>query len=239
MQKKPTLVILPGWGGSSETWKEFIDLAQDDFFVVCIDLPCFGTEPCPRDVWGVEEYAAYVRQKIDGLGLDRVILLGHSFGGQVAAQFAAAYSERVDRLILSGAAVIRPKKYIRRAVFYLLAKCGKLLFALPVMNRFGARAKKILYRSADSPDYTETTGVKRDIYKKIIRQDLSHLLPKIAIRTLLIWGTHDSYVPIRHAKRIAAAMPNATLHSIAHAKHRLHLEYKDQLFYHIRTFINE
>ena len=37
-------------------------LAQRDFNVVCIDLPCFGTEPCPTSVWGVEEYSNLVRQ---------------------------------------------------------------------------------------------------------------------------------------------------------------------------------
>ena len=39
-----TLVILPGWGGNKETWKEFASLASKDFEVQIIDLPCFGDE---------------------------------------------------------------------------------------------------------------------------------------------------------------------------------------------------
>lgn len=234
---KPTLVILPGWGGNQETWREFIADAQADFSVICINLPCFGTEPCPSTVWGVEEYAAFVKRKLDTLPRENTVLLGHSFGGQIAVLYASKYPETIDRLILVGAAVIRPKHQLRRAVFYLIAKCGKLLFKMPFLRNFDALAKKVLYRGADSPDFEATSGIERDIFKKIIRQDLSHLLPTIEIPTLLVWGAKDGYVPLRFGKRIARLLPHARIRTILGAKHRLHAEHRETLLRHIRDFL--
>lgn len=234
---KKTLVILPGWGGSHETWKEFMTLAQDDFTVVCVDLPCFGTEPCPQTVWGIEEYADFVVKKLRKIG-HPVILLGHSFGGQVAAYIAAHHPDVVDKLILSGAAVLRPKNRLRRAVFFAIAKCGKLIFALPIIERFDVLAKKILYRGADSPDYAETSGIKRDIFRKIIRQDLRRLLSHISVPTLLLWGSADAYVAVSAGRKIHTLIKGSVLHIIKDGTHGLHLTHKEKMISHIKTFVS-
>ena len=54
MTKPYSIIILPGWGGSHETWHDFVTLlAPQVSDVRVIDLPCFGTEPCPKEVWGI------------------------------------------------------------------------------------------------------------------------------------------------------------------------------------------
>lgn len=234
-----TLVILPGWGGSHETWKEFIALAEKEFQVVCIDLPCFGTEPCPSSVWGVEEYAAFALKKIHAASDRPVILLGHSFGGQIASYIAATAPECVEKLILSGAAALRPKQTVRRAFFFLIAKCGKLLFKLPIIEKFDVLAKKVLYRGIDSPDYAETAGIKKDIFRKIIREDLAHLLTGITAPTLLLWGKKDSYVSLALGKKIHRLIPNSQLIVIEKGKHGLHLTHREQILAYIRSFVFE
>ncbi len=223
--KKPTLAILPGWGGSHETWQQFMDTTRNDFDVVCIDLPCFGTEPCPSTIWGIEEYADFVKDKIDESKYpNKVILLGHSFGGQVAAFLTAKHPELIEKLILSGPALFRPKKSMRRIIFGVIAKAGKWVFKLPILERFDLTAKKLLYRAADSPDYGDTSGTKRDIFKKIIRSDLKAILPNISVPTLIIWGTNDTYVPVADGTKAAQLIPGATLHIIEGGKHGLHLQ---------------
>lgn len=236
---KKTLVILPGWGGSHETWGEFIALAEKEFQVVCIDLPCFGDEPCPSTVWGVEEYAAFAYKKIQSHSPQPVFLLGHSFGGQVAAYIGATHRECVEKLILVGAAALRPKQTVHRAFFFVIAKCGKLLFSLPIIEKFDVLAKKILYRGIDSPDYGETVGVKRDIFRKIIRTDLSHLLPCISTPTLLLWGKHDSYVSLALGKKMHHLIPGSELVVIENGKHGLHLTHRKEVINLIRVFLEK
>ena len=162
------LLILPGWGGTKESWQKFSQLAKNDFQVTCLELPCFGKEPCPKGIWGVEDYAVFVKDKIRELNLIKPVLLGHSFGGQVAAYLAAREPRLISRLILSGASAIRPKRGLKRAVFSLIAKLGKIFFSLPLIENFSAPARKFLYKLADSPDYGDSAGIQRKIFKKVI-----------------------------------------------------------------------
>ena len=126
---KPQLIILPGWGGSKESWSDFRDLAAKNFEVHCIELPCFGNEPCPKDVWGVENYATFVQKKMEKIlcsdGQKR-FLLGHSFGGQTATYVAAKNLIHIDGLILAAASIVRPKKSVKRFILFILSKIAKI-----------------------------------------------------------------------------------------------------------------
>jgi pimeloyl-ACP methyl ester carboxylesterase len=237
---KKKLIILPGWGGTKETWKNFVDLAIDDFDVHVIELPCFGSEPCPTDVWGVEEYADFVKKKILELRTQNpeLILLGHSFGGQVATYFVAHNSQLVDKLILSGAPVFRRKKTIKKVFFGVIAKVGKLVFKIPGLNKFDTLAKKILYTSAKSPDYLSTSGIQREIFKKITHQDVSSYLEDIEVPTLVVWGDKDSYVPLKQGREIARRIPSAKLKIIRGGTHGLHLKKTEELFSIIKNFVS-
>jgi len=250
---KKKLYILPGWGGTKETWKYFCALAEEYFDVDVIELPCFGSEPCPNEVWGIEEYAEFVRKQIEKkthhlyynhpctekrrdilkdseipqiplVVRDDVIVLGHSFGGQVATYVTAKHPELVGKLILVAPAVVRSKIQCKRLFFLSIAKIGKSIAHLPGIHRFDALLKKILYRIADSPDYSATSGIQREIYQNIIRQDLTHLLPTVMQQTLVIWGSDDRVTPIWQAKKMMRILPHASLHVIQHGRHGLHHE---------------
>lgn len=226
---KQKLLILPGWGGTNETWNDFIKIAKKKYEVVCLNLPCFGDEPCPDCVWGVEDYAKFVKNKIQELNFKKPILFGHSFGGQIAVYFAAYYPELICKLILSGAAVIRHNNTIRRIVLGFFAKFGKIVLKLPIIEKFDILIKRKLYCVFNSSDYAQTSGIKRDIFKKIIRQDLTHLLPKINLSTLIIWGSCDRYTPLSDGKKIAKLIPNAKLKIIKNGKHGLHIQQPENL----------
>jgi pimeloyl-ACP methyl ester carboxylesterase len=264
MINKPTLIILPGWGGSHETWVDFVEIAKEYFDVQVIDLPCFGDEACPSEVWGVEEYARFAKSKIEiitrhldrsvtkgkdlahsneiprlpTVARDDVILLGHSFGGQVAVHLTANNPELVDTLILVAAAIVRPKLTIKRYLFGTIASIGKWLFSLPGLRTFEAVAKKILYKAADSPDYTKTSGIQRRIYQRIIRQDQTHLLEGIQHRTLVVWGDKDTVTPIKHGRMIVRLLPNGELRIIRGARHGLHQDNtRDDLVKIVQSFV--
>lgn len=236
--QKPFLVIIPGWEGNKKTWEKFINISNQEFDTFCLDLPCFGEEPCPKKIWGVEDYAEYVKTKIINYELP-INLLGHSFGGQIAVLLTAKYPELVDKLILSGASVYRQKNSLKTKFFGLIAIFGKVVFKLSIINFLKEPAKKILYKLADSPDYINTNGIKRDIFKKIIREDVSNLLEKIKIPTLIVWGEKDNYVSIKFGKKIAEQIKNSNFVTIPNGRHGLHLQFPDELLKLIKSFINK
>lgn len=236
MGTKKTLIILPGWGGSAETWKPFLERAKNDYHIVCVNLPCFGDEPCPKHAWGVEEYAEFALKKIQPYLLDKPILLGHSFGGQIATQVAVNHQEKFSALILVGAAVIRPKRPLRRFFFFCVSKIGKKFFGLPIVERKSAWAKHLLYRLTGSQDYASAPEMKREIFRRIIRQDLRKALPYIHIPTLVLWGTKDAFTPLRYGKKIAKTIPKATLDIVDGGKHGLHIQDPKQFLQRINAF---
>ena len=240
--KNQILIIVPGWGGSHETWEKFIEAAQPHFQnVVCIDLPCFGGNACPKTVWGVEHYAEYIKRKIENIKkqnpTNKIILMGHSFGGQVSA-FAVAHNQNLcDIFILNAGAVFRPSRPLRRVFFWFVAKTGKILFKLPFLEKFSVLAKKILYKTADSPDYANSSGIQTEIYKKIIRQDLADELPKIIIPPLIVWGTLDKYLPVADAFKAHKLIKNSKLEIIQWGTHGLHLTKITELLQIVKNFV--
>lgn len=234
-----TLVIIPGWGGSQDTWQKFINLARREFEVVCVELACFGNEPCPDSIWGVEEYADFVKKKLTELAADpqNTVILGHSFGGQIAVQLAGNSPGICDKLILSGAAVFRKKISLTRLIFWPVAKLGNLVFSLPGLTWLKPLARKLLYRVADSPDYNETSGIKRKIFRRVSRQDVSAHLAKIQVPTLVVWGQQDEMVPLWQGREIAGLLPCAELKIVPGGRHGLHLQDPAGLLQIVRTFI--
>ncbi len=239
------LVILPGWGGNKKTWRQFSEIAGEHIRTICIDLPCFGDEPCPGKAWGLKDYAAFVKKKIDtiiGGEVDedgKVILIGHSFGGQVAVYLAAEKQNIIDMMVLSAPAIYRPKKSVRRFIFSMVAKSGKLIFKLPIIEKFGPVVEKLFYRVIGSPDYTQTSGIKKQIFKKIIRHDLSDQLDKIDIPCLILWGKKDKYIPYRYSRKLHKQIKNSQLKTFERGKHGLHLQYPQKMFNSVYKFIKE
>ncbi len=223
---RPILCIIPGWGGTQETWKKFATLAAGDFDVHCIELPCFGGVACPQSVWGVEQYAEYVNLQLKEIRKQsdnkKIILLGHSFGGQVAVSVASTHPDACDELVLIAAAAIRPRRVIKRAVFSACVKIAKALLRNSINNTKISDIKKKIYNALFSPDYMETSGIEREIFKKVIREDMRHVLSKIVQHTLVFWGRHDSYTPLRHGKMIARLLPEAELVIFRDGRHGLH-----------------
>ena len=113
---RPPLVILHGFLGSSRNWQTAgRDLAAG-FHVLALDLRNHGSSP-HADEMTYEAMVSDVLAWLDGRGMSRVTLLGHSLGGKVAMLLACRHPERVERLIVVD---IAPKSYRwpkRRAEF--------------------------------------------------------------------------------------------------------------------------
>ena len=232
------LIIIPGWGGNKQTWKKFAKLASGNFDVEVIELPCFGDEPCPTTSWNVEDYTEFVKEKLKKSSLlvgerqrevstpvstNQVILLGHSFGGQVATVFASKYPELIDKLILSAPAVFRPKKTFRRFIFRAGAKFGRLFFRIPWIEKGSVLAENLYHKAIGAKDYHDTSGIKRETFRNIIRQDRGVEASHITTPTLILWGTMDTYLPTSDAYKLNKLIPNSKLEIIKNGRHGLHL----------------
>jgi pimeloyl-ACP methyl ester carboxylesterase len=103
----PAVLFVHGTGAWSETWRESLTaLADAGFRAVAIDLPPFGFSSRPEpDRYGKRDQARRIVGALDALGIGRVVLVGHSFGGGPTVEAVLLAPERVRALVLVDAAL--------------------------------------------------------------------------------------------------------------------------------------
>jgi pimeloyl-ACP methyl ester carboxylesterase len=104
-------LLVHGLGGSATNWLDVIGSLAEDGPVVAVDLPGFGrtAPPAPRAA-RLRPQVKFLGALLDRLGWDRVVLHGNSMGGLLVVAFAAAWPERVERLVLAAPALPPPRR---------------------------------------------------------------------------------------------------------------------------------
>ena len=97
-----TLVFVHGFLGGSKVWEDQIALFSDRFNVITPELPGFGEAFGQSAPDRIGEFADYVLNYLDELGVENFKLVGHSMGGMIVQEMAARAPERIDRLVLYG-----------------------------------------------------------------------------------------------------------------------------------------
>lgn len=205
----PPVLVLHGWGASIDAVGSIVDGLADRFEVVALDLPGFGEATEPPEPWDVAAYARFVLAACDELGLERFSLIGHSFGARIGILLAATHPARIARMVLTGAAGLRPK---RKPSYYAkvgVAKAGRVIGA--VGGAPGRRLQDRMRRRVASSDWLEASEAMRGTFRLVIAEDLGPYLPRIRASTLLVWGERDTDTPLWMGRRMEEAIPDAGL----------------------------
>jgi pimeloyl-ACP methyl ester carboxylesterase len=234
------VLVVHGWGGS-EGLQGLYDLLKVNNKCIMLDLPGFGYSDNPDPSWGVGEYADLVVDFIKKLGLKKVVLFGHSFGGAVSIYISANYPNLVGKLILSAPSFKRENRSVHTN-------------AKTFLGRVGGLTKSHIYKSLKS----KLTNLRKVFYKifypksevlkyphlepnfrKIVTQDLSDLLPKIKQKTLILWGDKDTFVPLSHSFILKAKIKNSKLKVYNDIGHGLPKFKPEWVYMEIKKFIEE
>ncbi len=219
----PEVLVLHGWGASIDAMGSMLAGLRGVCTVHAVDLPGFGQTGTPPVPWGVAEYAGWTRALLTALDVSRVSIVGHSHGGRVAIHLAAHHPQLVKRLVLVDAAGIRAPRtftWYRRVAMAKLAKHG--------LNRFGSPGRALgrrLVGRAASADYAASRSVMRPTFVRLVNEDLTGLLPRIAAPTLLVWGDQDTDTPLADGQAMERLIPDAGLVVFEGAGH---FSYADQ-----------
>jgi pimeloyl-ACP methyl ester carboxylesterase len=234
------VLILHGWGSKSDNWKsvkKFLE-RKKDIRVYVPDLPGFGKEPMPKEPWSVDDYVEWVNTFCKKEKVNQFILIGHSFGGGIAVKFSALYPEKVKKLVLVNAAVIRSKS-LKYYPCLVAAKTGNLIFSLPLLSKLKPFLRKTLYFLIGTRDYQrldlDKTNTMKETFKKVVSEDLSCYLPAVQSETLVLWGEKDT--PLSCGYIINGGLPRSKMEIIKEAKHAINLEFPDVLAEKILKFI--
>lgn len=219
-ESEEAVVMLHGWGANIELFRNAAALISTKYKVAAPDMPGFGETPEPPAEWTVDDYTDFAVKFISALGLKKVILLGHSFGGRVIIKMANRKDLpfEITKIIFVDAAGIKPEKSAEQKMKESVSKFGKkLLSGTPkLLNK--------LQSMTGSQDYRDASPLMRRILVNVVNEDLKDLLPNIKQSTLLIWGTADTATPLSDAKLMEQLIPDAGLAEIPGCGHYSFLE---------------
>jgi pimeloyl-ACP methyl ester carboxylesterase len=95
----PAIVLIHGWSCDRGHWREQVPGLASRYATISIDLPGHGQSGSRRNEWTLQAYGRDVQSVVEGLGLSKVILVGHSMGGPVALEAARLLKDRVVGIV--------------------------------------------------------------------------------------------------------------------------------------------
>ena len=202
---KDAVILLHGWGQNTQMMDPIQEHLSDRYTVYNMDLPGHGQSEEPKYGWSIYDYEEFLELFLKEMQVENPILICHSFGCRIALIYASRHP--VKKMVITGGAGIKEKHgadYYARVYSYKAAK--KVLTLLHL-----EKTKQKLMQNAGSSDYRNTSGVMREIFVKVVNEDLSSLLPQVKCETLLVWGDKDEMTPLYMGKMMEEKMPNAGL----------------------------
>ena len=198
------VVLVHGLSGSTRWWRYNVEALARHFQVYVIDLISFGRSRTGQR-FVLRDAAASLTRWMERVGLERVRLVGHSMGGFIAADVAATFPDRVERLVLVDAAAIPMGRSYVAHVMGLARAVRRMPFDFfPVLftDAYKAGPKAILRAAAE-----------------LLATDISERLTQIRAPVLIVWGEHDTVVPLQIGERLHASLPGSRLVVVPEAGH--------------------
>jgi pimeloyl-ACP methyl ester carboxylesterase len=228
------ILLLHGQPGAAEDWERVRGAIGDRATTIAIDRPGWNGHSAPADLAGNAQAAL---EALNAAGAGRARVVGHSFGGAVAAWLAAFHPERVGSLVLVAPAANLASLY--RLDYWLATPLAGYLASVATLGGLGAAlsatplrrwlagqlalddrylravSRRLLAPTAWRAYAAEQQALVRDL------PALEQVLDSIAAPTTIVAGSEDHVVPIEAERKLAAQIPGAELVMLEHAGHLL------------------
>ncbi len=245
---KPTLVFLHGLGASLESWNDIFPRLAAELPVVRLDLRGHGLTDKPNDDrYSLEDQALLLSSFIDTLKLQRVILVGHSYGGGVALM-TYLMSKRDGRdLPVEALILIDNAGYAQRLPFFVKTIENPALQFLsnlfPATVRSRVLLNSLFYVKSQVTDervtryakYFDLPGAHHAVgqaAKSLVPKNLDYWVSRyrdIDVPVLIIWGENDPVIDVSIARRLSQDIHGSKLELLEETGHVPHEERPDEV----------
>ncbi len=257
-EHEDAIVFIHGLGANWQTFLENIPFFAKTHHVVALDLPGFGRSELPAEDISMTLYADVVDELCEALGIRAATVVGNSMGGFVGAELAIRHPQRVESLVLVSPAILwqeyrRAKPLISAAKLSELT-IGRLLVGeapRAVVRRPRLRAAAIALGGIRYP-HLLSKELQHELILTIQRTDgflpaltafgnypVREELPQIQCRALIVWGSDDTLVGVRHADELLSLIPNAQKAIFERTGHVAMLERPDRFNRIVAEFMAE
>lgn len=241
----PALVLLHGAVCDSRVWRLALDALAADFTVIAWDAPGCGGSSDPSEGFTMSDYADCLAGFMEGLGLTRPHVLGHSWGSTLGLELAIRHPDGLDRLVLVGAyagwAGSLPAEEVERRLTFILGAAGMI-----ESGGWDPRSTPGLFSDVMPPDRAdELAGIMAEVRAPgtrvmahaLAESDLRDALNQVLAPTLLVCGDADERSPLEVSRRLERALPDATLAVLPGVGHECTVEAPDVFHAVVREFL--
>ena len=232
------VVMLHGQPGSGSDWQQLADQLPDCLRVIALDRPGYGANPLPAGGFTVNARAVFA--ELDAQGVERAVLVGHSYGGGVALAAAALAPERVEALVLLASvgpgcltgwdrllAAPVAGEVCTIAAWWLTPWLARVRLAAIARRRRRpiAASEHVNWHIWGNAHYdygpvwrsflTEQRALMAEL------PGLTAVLPHISQPVLLLADPSDTLIPVRATFRLAAELPDARVELLSDIGHHL------------------
>jgi long-chain acyl-CoA synthetase len=217
-----TMVFVHGFAGCAETWEYQVNHFSHRYRVIAPDLRGHGQSDAPFSQYTMPELVEDIKTIAETLDLpERFVLVGHSFGGSICAEYAKAYPERLEKLIL-------------------ISTAGE--YPLPRGASFLSRVPAAVFRPWWK--YRPRWNAEIHVMKRMLLNNMRSwegwsTLRDIQTPTLVITGERDRYFPRRVFEEVSKTIPRAEVIDVGVSKHKVQLERYSAVNRAIERFIGE
>jgi 3-oxoadipate enol-lactonase len=236
----PAIVFWPSLLMTGALWSEQMRRFAADHLVVAVDPPGHGaSEPLTR-AFTFDECVATILAILDELAIDRVHLVGNSWGGMIGATFAATYPERTASAVLMNCTA-SPAGRRQRFEYGMLIRLARLRGGLkPPLTKsaidafLGPTSKQqrpaAVAHVRDAARAVDIGSVRWAVQSVVPdRPDQRPLLPRITAPVTVVAGAEDATFPVDETRVVADGIPGAQFVVIGGAAHLVALEVPDEV----------
>lgn len=257
-QSDKIILFLHGLGSYIPAWKFNIQELKKYFRCIAIDLPGFGKSDKKIHSGTMEFYSSIVFDFLKSIGVDKINLVGHSMGGQIAINCALNFPELVDKLILIAPAgfekfteeeiqiiksITTPESFLTNDINQIRANYKTSFYNFPAEAEFLIEDRMKISEDDEFFNYCATIS---NSISGMIEQPIFDKLKNIKQKTLVIFGRNDSLIPNKYlhrttteeiAKTGCAEIPDSTLSLLDECGHFAQIEKANQVNQVIKNFL--
>lgn len=235
----PALVYLHS--GYGLAWDDFLDRLAQDFTVYAPEHPgtSAGDPDAIKAIDDVWDLVLYYYELFDRLGLETPAVVGHSFGGMVAAELAATNPRRIGKLVLiDPLGLWRDDAPIKNYMVAPQTDLDPLFF-----HDTNHPSRKLVYMNPEEPDSVIRVmwalGCTGKFIWPIPDRGLRKRIHRISAPTLIIWGKEDGLTKPIYAEDFKKLIRGSRLEMVSNAAHMAPLEQPDAVSRLVRDFLKK
>ena len=209
-----TLILLHGLGASAERWSGVIPTLSREYRVIAPDIIGFGYSDKPAVDYTMDFFIDFFRSFLDNLDISKASIIGSSFGGHVATEFAIRFNRMVEKLVLvSPAGMMKTStptldRYIMAALYPVYEHAYEAFREMAYDSEYAVNEEIVM----DFVNRMRLTNAKYAFMSTLLSirhaPMLTGRLSNITAPTLLVWGETDTTIPLAEYANQYNGIPN-------------------------------